>query len=107
MAVYHNHFEIVKLLCENLVDLDVPSAGKIPSKSGLANESEMSFEEMESFKIYSKRHSYMEDSQKKPSKRNSHSSIRLHKVRSLILFWAVDLGNLQMLDYLWNFNKFQ
>jgi hypothetical protein len=29
-----------------------------------------------------------------------------YKVRSLILFWAMDKGNYEMLDYLWNFNKF-
>lgn len=28
------------------------------------------------------------------------------KVRSLILFWALDKGNNEMLEYLWNFDKF-
>ena len=28
-------------------------------------------------------------------------------MRSLILFWALDKGNLEMLNYLWTFSKFR
>lgn len=53
--------DMLRLLCENLPDLDIPKAGKIPSKSGLANESEISLTEAESHRIYNRRHSYQED----------------------------------------------
>ena len=53
--------EIVKLICENIPDLDIPLAGKIPSRSGLANDSEISLTDAESHRIYSRRHSYQED----------------------------------------------
>ena len=42
LAVYYNQMQIVKLLCENVPTLDIVSIGRIPSNSGLANESEIS-----------------------------------------------------------------
>lgn len=42
LAVYHNEMNIVKLICESIPNLDLVFSGKIPSSSGLANESEMS-----------------------------------------------------------------
>lgn len=43
LAAYHNHYEIVKYLCENIPSMDLTLAGKIPSGSGLANQSEVSY----------------------------------------------------------------
>ncbi len=37
LAVYHKQLDIVKLMCENLPNLDLAHAGKIPPSSGLAN----------------------------------------------------------------------
>ena len=42
LAVYHDQLEIVKLICETIPNLDLAYTGKIPSSSGLANESEIS-----------------------------------------------------------------
>ena len=44
LAVYHQRFEAVKLLCEGIPTLDLARAGRIPLSSGLANDSEASFE---------------------------------------------------------------
>ena len=39
--MYHDHFAVVKLLCENIPNLDLAFAGKLPESSGLANPSEI------------------------------------------------------------------
>lgn len=82
LAVYHNHLEIVKTICENVPTVDIVFAGKIPPGSNLANESETDLEA---------------DLKVKSSK----------KVRSLILFWALDRENFEMLRYLWTFDLFE
>lgn len=48
LAVYHNHLNIVQLILENIPTLDIVVAGKIPTSSGLANQSEISVGEYES-----------------------------------------------------------
>jgi hypothetical protein len=45
LAVYHNRLNIVKLVCELIPNIDLYLAGKIPSSSGLANESEITLVE--------------------------------------------------------------
>ena len=42
LAVYHNQLSVVKVICESVPTLDLAFVGKIPSISGLANESELS-----------------------------------------------------------------
>ncbi len=42
LAVYNEHLEVVKLLCESIPDLDLEKAGQIPKSTGLLNDSEMS-----------------------------------------------------------------
>ena len=37
-----------------------------------------------------------------PTTLETHHNKGGYKVRSLILFWAIDKGNNQMLNYLWN-----
>jgi hypothetical protein len=82
LAVYHNHLEVVKTICENIPTADIVFAGKIPPGSNLANESETDLDA---------------DDKVKSSK----------KVRSLILFWALDRENFEMLRYLWTFDLFE
>lgn len=82
LAVYHNHLEIVKAICENVPTVDINFAGKIPSGSNLANDSETDLEA-------------------------DHKVESLKKVRSLILFWALDNENFEMLRYLWTFDFYE
>lgn len=82
LAVYHNHLEVVKTICENVPTADIVFAGKIPPGSNLANESETDLEA-------------------------DHKVNSSKKVRSLILFWALDRENFEMLRYLWTFDLFE
>jgi ankyrin repeat protein len=61
LAAYHNHLDIIKLMCENLPNLDLTYAGKIPSSSGLANQSEISISEYESSARMHKRNSILSE----------------------------------------------
>lgn len=63
MAAYHDNLEIIKLMCENLPNLDLTYAGKIPSSCGLANQSEISISDYESARVHQKRNSIRSESQ--------------------------------------------
>lgn len=45
LAVYNAHLDVVKVLCENIPNLDLALVGKIPESSGLINQSEISITE--------------------------------------------------------------
>lgn len=112
LAVYYNHLAIVKLICEYIPVIDLVYAGKIPSSSGLANQSEISVVEYESNRFHNFR-----------NEEHSHNLTEIHdnihvrgstrqtpahfKVRSLILFWALDKGNNEILSFLWNYDKYK
>jgi hypothetical protein len=89
LAVYHGRFEIVKLICEEIPNLDLPYAGKIPSNSGLANQSEISIQEFESSRPV---RSEKLDKLNRTIETNRTVGSNF-KVRSLILFWALDHGH--------------
>lgn len=101
-AVYNNNLDAVKTVIENQV-FNILVAGKVPSNTGLANDSEISIDEpgqededdpmKGSFRRkLSKRHGPLTMSEKR------YGSIP----RSLILFWAIDHENIEIFEYLWN-----
>ena len=63
LAAYHDNLEVIKLMCENLPNLDLAYAGKIPSSCGLANQSEISITEYESARVQQKRNSVLSEAQ--------------------------------------------
>lgn len=46
LAVYYEHLDIVKLICDNVLTLDLANDGKIPANSGLVNQSEIALTEI-------------------------------------------------------------
>jgi hypothetical protein len=44
-SVYYKNFEMVKIICELIPTLDVVKDGKIPKRTGLANDSEISIDQ--------------------------------------------------------------
>lgn len=92
---------LVKLICENIPNLDIVDAGKIPTSSGLINQSEVSLTEYESSRAkrssFGQQESFQVESPRK----------RSYRVRSLILFWAIDKSNYEILRFLWTFDKFR
>ncbi|CDW88582.1 UNKNOWN [Stylonychia lemnae] len=107
LAAYYGFLDTIKVLCENIPSLDLAYAGKIPSSSGLANQSELSMHEYESSRINIRASNLSVD---QPILSDRHDSGKLenqnYRVRSLILFWALDKNYYEILSYLWNFDKF-
>ena len=105
LAVYHEHLEIVKLLCEKIPTIDIVDSGKIPSSSGLANESEISINEYDtSSRPGISRNSNISMGGDTVLSNNPFRVSKSIKVRSLILFWALDKANNELLNYLWTFD---
>ncbi|CDW84657.1 UNKNOWN [Stylonychia lemnae] len=118
LAVYHNQLNILKIICENVPTLDIVYTGRIPSTSGLANESEISLQDdkrqnnklLDTKKFQSDDKHFMASPTANidPNGINSSSvNIQVSQARSLILFWALDKQQYPTLTYLWNFNKFK
>eukprot|EP00347_Sterkiella_histriomuscorum_P003442 403364280 len=114
LAAYHSQLEVVKYLCENIPSMDLTQAGKIPSSSGLANQSEISsYHEYETSSRINIRASNLSIDMHGLNQNSQRRSIANfdrvgpnQRVRSLILFWAIDRQDYKMLNYLWNFNLF-
>lgn len=101
-AVYTNNLKATKAIIENQI-FNIIIAGKVPTNTGLANESEMSIEEVneESPNIKESQGSI----KRKPTKRQGPLTISEKRYgsvpRSLILFWAIDREYLELFEYLW------
>lgn len=86
----------MEILCEGVPSLDLANAGKIPASSGLVNQSEAD--------LYSTGF----DDLPLPARSERHyikAEIKPTAVRSLILFWALDRGQMDLLHYLWTFDQ--
>ena len=91
LAVYYENFEVVKMICELVSNMNLAYVGKIPSSTGLANDSEISITDYDSQRLkprgQSVSHKYQMNTWNENTPRQSLSNL---KVRSLILFWALD-----------------
>lgn len=101
-AVYTNNLKATKAIVENQI-FNIIIAGKVPTNTGLANESEMSIEEIneESPNVKESQGSI----KRKTTKRLGPLTISEKRYgsvpRSLILFWAIDRDYLELFEYLW------
>jgi hypothetical protein len=102
-AVYTQNLKATKMIVETQI-FNILIAGKVPTNTGLANDSEISIEVNDTSD--NKMHSSGAAIKKKNSRRQKKTTIsekRFGSVpRSLILFWAVDQENHEMLNYLWS-----
>jgi hypothetical protein len=105
LAVYNAHLDVVKAMCENIPNLDLAFVGRIPESSGLANPSEVSIDDENEFvSVGTHKESISRIVGETP--RRFLKDVPTTKVRSLILFWALDSGNMEMLRYLWMFDDY-
>lgn len=92
-SVYTNNLKATKVIVENQI-FNIVIVGKVPSNTGMANESEISHEITNDI-----------SPREKERKRKSltHSETRFGSIpRSLVLFWPIDQENYEMFSYLWN-----
>lgn len=96
-AVYTNNLKATKAVIENQI-FNIVIVGKVPTNTGMANDSEMSHEGTEA----SGRDGAMRRSHAKKDG-NTHSEDRFGSIpRSLVLFWPIDQENYDIFNYLWN-----
>lgn len=102
-AVYKNNVQAMKAIVENQI-FNIIIAGKVPSNTNLANESEISIDAVgnDGYDPTSMKNSMRRKSSKvsgpAPMSVKHFNSVP----RSLILFWAIDQDHADMFEYLWN-----
>ena len=89
LAVYNKHLEVVKELVRN-VPFNMLLAGKVPSRSGLANDSEVT---LEAIVVEGDEALMGSVQQAEGGKMAKEPPAGCEKPRSLLLFWAIEQEN--------------
>jgi len=95
-AVYTNNLNAIKTIIKNQI-FNIVIAGKVPSNTGMANDSEISMDA-----ATHDVHLHDLDDQSGRKERTFSESKFGSIPRSLILFWPIDQEIENIFDYLWN-----
>eukprot|EP00343_Euplotes_focardii_P004814 CAMPEP_0205809622 /NCGR_PEP_ID=MMETSP0205-20121125/13876_1 /ASSEMBLY_ACC=CAM_ASM_000278 /TAXON_ID=36767 /ORGANISM="Euplotes focardii, Strain TN1" /LENGTH=269 /DNA_ID=CAMNT_0053087085 /DNA_START=377 /DNA_END=1183 /DNA_ORIENTATION=+ len=96
-AVYTNNLHAIKTIIENQI-FNIVITGKVPTNTGMANESEVSIEQTNDADFENDVVNLNSNGREPP-----HSEKRFGSIpRSLLLFWPIDQEHEDIFNYLWN-----